>query len=106
MAKAVRATLRTATDYWRACEPFDANGTLRGEFNEWPSNGRLNEDETTQLRQWADMARIAPGARFFVVFSYATPIAWAIVYRNGDIERYRVSQKFSVTTSKHQGRLY
>jgi hypothetical protein len=48
----------------------------------------------------ADLAEFqrAKGWIDYVVLSYATPIAWH--HRNG---WYVVSQKFSVTTSKHQG---
>lgn len=38
----------------------------------------------------------------YVVYSYATPIAWW----SEEHGWYVVSQKFSVTTSKHQGKLY
>lgn len=108
MSKAKRVTLKTVNDAWQDCEPFDCNGTLTGDYHEYaPHNGMLDDDETTMLRQWADMARITPGARFFVVKSYATPIAWAIVYPgNVGIECYKVQQRFSVTTSRHQGRLH
>lgn len=109
MSNVKRVSLRGGgvSDAWHACEPFNANDTLTGDWHKYaPHNGRLDNDETTMLRQWADMARIAPGARFFVVKSYATPIAWAIVYNNGEVERYKVQQRFSVTTSKHWGQLY
>lgn len=107
MATKVRkVTLRGVSDAWKACEEFDANGTLRGEYTNWPSSGRLNDYERSRLEEWATMARQNPSARgFFVVYSYATPIAWAIVYNDGTTERYKVSQRFSVTTSKHWGKL-
>jgi len=38
----------------------------------------------------------------YVVYSYATPIAWHL----STGEWYRVCQSFSITTSKHQGNLY
>ena len=44
----------------------------------------------------ADSSRIR-----YIVYSYFTPIAW---YARG--KWYKVKQKFSVTTSKHQGQLY
>jgi len=50
----------------------------------------------------ADALKAAEGRIAYVVTSYATPIAW--VMRDGTV--YRVSQRFSVTTSKHQGFLY
>lgn len=104
----LNGTKNSVTDAWRECEPFDCNGTLKGDYYAYaPLAGRLDDYETSMLKQWADMAHIAPGARFFVVKSYETPIAWAIVYPgNVGTERYKVSQKFSVTTSRHQGRLH
>lgn len=38
----------------------------------------------------------------YIVYSFATPIAWH--YTDGTW--YKVSQRWGVTTSKHQGRLY
>jgi hypothetical protein len=57
--------------------------------------GRLSESERDAWN--ADMSQIV-----YVVYSYATPIAW--VTADGSV--HRVAQKFSVTTSKHQGNLY
>lgn len=108
MANVKRVTLKTVNDAWKACEPFDCNGTLTGDYHAYaPNSERLDDDEAAMLRQWAFMAHSNPDAKgFFVVKSYATPIAWAIVYNDGQVERYKVQQRFSVTTSKHQGRLY
>jgi hypothetical protein len=53
--------------------------------------GRLNAEEFAQFKQ--DEIRVN-----YIVYSYGTPIAW-----HTDAEGwYVVSQKFSVTTSKHQ----
>lgn len=38
----------------------------------------------------------------YVIYSYATPVAW----RNADGSWTKTAQRFSVTTSQHQGRLY
>ena len=54
-------------------------------------NGRLNEEETARYNQ--DL-----NAVMYWVYSYSTPIAW---YTPSGW--YVVEQKFSVTTSKHQG---
>ena len=54
-------------------------------------SGRLNEEETARYNQ--DL-----NAVMYWVYSYSTPIAW---YTKGGW--YCVAQKFSVTTSKHQG---
>lgn len=59
-------------------------------------DARLNDAEESRL-----VADLAIGI-VYVVFSYDTPIAWV----RSDGTEYRVSQKFSQTTSKHQGRLY
>ena len=60
----------------------------------WDS-GRLSGVDYEQFRK--DAPNIV-----YVVTSYATPIAW--VTRDGSV--HKVAQKFSVTTSKHQGKLY
>ena len=54
-------------------------------------SGRLNEEETARYNQ--DL-----NAVMYWVYSYSTPIAWYT--KDG---WYCVAQKFSVTTSKHQG---
>ena len=70
-------------------EPFEAS-SLSGKFmNYTPSAGRLG-DEYNKL-----IAEFKTGA--YVVFSYATPIAWF-----GANGWYIVEQKFSPTTSKTQ----
>jgi hypothetical protein len=98
--KTRKVTLQGVNRAWRERVPFDANGTLTADFNMWPSSGRLNPTERAQLDHDATVAR-ALGVPFYVVWSYATPIAWSFPGYE-----YRVSQKFSVTTSKHQGKLY
>lgn len=98
----------SVTKAWQDCAPFTTSTkSLRGDFDTPGSvfSGRLNNDERNSLREWEAKAR-ATDARFYVVNSYSTPIAWAIVYNDGTTERYKVGQRFSVTTSKHQGRLY
>lgn len=93
-----RVTLKDVPAKWRAREEFNCNGTLTGHIvseGMSPSVGRLNDDEINRLI--TDLPNLA-----YVVMSYRTPIAW--VLRDGT--EYRVVQRFSVTTSKHQGRLY
>lgn len=89
-------------------EEFDTYGALRtvkyGHVNPvtggtvkcgpWHS-GQLSGADHDAFR--ADMGKIV-----YAVFSYSTPIAW--VTTDGRV--HKVAQKFSVTTSKHQGRLY
>lgn len=89
----------SVTRCWQTETPFDANGTCRGDWHTavWgESMGRLPAEMREMLRD--DMAR---HGRLFIVYSYATPIAW----RNGDYT-CRPATKYSVTTSKHQGRIY
>lgn len=90
---------------WKAREEFDANGTLTSVYTLWPQSGRLNESERGRLDSDALNARES-GASLYVVYSYATPIAWVIRFTDGTESVYHVAQKFSVTTSKHSGRLY
>jgi hypothetical protein len=79
-------------------KPFTGN-SIRAEWT-WscPSAGRLDPEEHDRLRSdWGyACARELP---LYVVYSYATPIAWAI----GDDAAYCTPQRFSVTTSKGQG---
>ena len=75
---------------------FKTSGSLKG-VKSIDTFGQLNKVEIAQLE--AD--RETFGVRYYVV-SYETPIAW--VRNDGKI--HRVNQKFSVTTSKHQGMLH
>lgn len=64
------------------------------------SPGRLNGEDLAAWRSAVDAEAVV-----YVVESYATPIAW--VEKFGDRERIHfVSQRFSPTTSKHQGMLW
>ena len=87
------------TRAWQDRAAFNANGTLQGSVYEigkcYATMGQLNDTE--RKRFYADMPNIV-----FMVKSYATPVAWVLA--NGD--EYKVSQRFSVTTSKHMGRIY
>ena len=77
-------------------QEFKTSGSLKG-VKSIDTFGQLNKVEIAQLE--AD--RETFGVRYYVV-SYETPIAW--VRNDGKI--HRVDQKFSLTTSKHQGRLW
>lgn len=78
-------------------EDFTTHGALAGlnvsGLTSWDS-GRLSGPDLEKFQ--ADRATID-----YVVTSYATPIAW-----HTPDGWHRVSQKFSVTTSHHQGVLY
>ena len=75
--------------------PFKTGGSLAG-HKEWHDPGRLTGDDLERFN------RDYLTGFSYIVTSYATPIAW--VTDTGEI--YRVGQKFSVTTSKHQGMLW
>jgi hypothetical protein len=79
---------------------FQTHGALNGE--EWPlvtrwHSGRLAGDDLL-----AFYATIENSVIDYIVWSYNTPIAW----HTPDGQWYKVAQKFSPTTSAHQGRLY
>lgn len=78
-------------------EPFATHGALCGQAGSHTpaSSGRLS---AADLVEWCTR----PLHIVYTVWSYATPIAW--VYDDGTV--YIVKQKFSRTTSKHQGALY
>jgi hypothetical protein len=73
-------------------EPFQGHGSMSGfTYGEWGS-GRLSGEA---LNAWQrDLPKLD-----YVVYSYATPIAWHTPER-GWVD---VRQSFSVTTSKQQG---
>ena len=82
--------------------PFSTSGALRGNTVHSPNGiapfrGQLNDEEFAVL--WKDAAEFDLA---YVVYSYQTPIAW--VRKDGSV--YRVQQRFSTTTSRHQGVLY
>lgn len=72
------------------------SGSLRADVWEQPyapSPGRLDDSEARRLEADAQLGIT------YVVWSYATPIAW--VRADGTV--YHVEQRFSVTTSRQQG---
>ncbi len=73
--------------------------SMRAEWTSMcPRSARLNDTEYDLLYgEWLRSVRLEQ--RMYVVYSYDTPIAWAI----GDEPAYVVEEKFSVTTSKGQG---
>lgn len=75
--------------------PFVA-GAMRGERGGPSSYGRLSRPWSTRLRE-ADRAHRVT----FVVYSYATPIAW---WESGSDPRLVVpDDTYSRTTNRHQG---
>lgn len=77
--------------------PFTTSGALRavakGDSGFW-NTGRLSAAEYEMYHTTVDTMD-------YVVFSYNTPIAW-----HSAAGWHKVAQRFSVTTSKHQGNLY
>ena len=78
-----------------AREPFETYGALYAKTGRPYSHGWLTGADLDAYHR--DHANIT-----YVVISYNTPIAW--VTSDGSV--HRVAQKFSVTTSKHQGKTY
>lgn len=78
---------------------FKTSGSLKGERTNRivHSTGYLNAEERQTLKDHESGDGVV-----YVVTSYSTPIAW--VTSTGHV--HRVAQKFSVTTSKHQGFLH
>lgn len=84
---------RDAEHYISTRQAFKASA-LSGEFKNYtPEMGRLNPEESAKLYE---IFGTEGGA--YIVRSYGTPIAWYTPLSGW----YLVSQKFSVTTSKHQ----
>lgn len=83
-------------------ESFKTHGSLRGEAFPNGTNhvfsGMLDHSERMVLKA-DEKAGID-----YVVYSYSTPIAWHVM-GSGKCW-HEVDQKFSVTTSKHQGRIF
>ena len=77
-------------------QEFKTSGSLKG-VKDIYTLGQLDSVEIAVLER----DRREVGVRYFVV-SYDTPIAW--VRNDGKI--HRVDQKFSITTTKHQGMLW
>ena len=93
----IRTTTRNATMIARAIkgnESFTTSGALKGDANPaWVDPGRMTDSDSAAMRTAHDLIGID-----FVVYSYATPIA----YRTQDGNWTIPDAKYSVTTSKHQ----
>lgn len=87
------------TECWRDSEPFRiSTNALRGEF--WRAGNSLGRLPDSERVIFSDYVK-RYGRRLFVVYSYATPIAWRC-----EDDVYLSPARYSVTTSKHQGKLY
>jgi hypothetical protein len=89
---------REVAEAIRDRKPFETYGALRATrpnyLSTWDA-GRLSGDDLARFEHDSQSIR-------YVVWSYATPIAWV----TEDGTAYSVRQRFSVTTSQHQGKLY
>ncbi len=83
-------------------EPFNTSGSLTARIvdglGNWDS-GRLYGEDLDLFRAQCDTIN-------YVVYSYATPIAWHWALDNGTADWYVAKGKWSLTTSKHQSNLY
>jgi len=98
MARIPRANHATSPQYIYERKEFQCNSMSGMWRTSWTGVGELSgtADETLFREHERE------GEPMYVVFSYSTPIAWW-TERHG---WHKVEQKFSPTTSKHQGRLY
>lgn len=85
-------------------EPFTTYGALYGRLT-LDHTGQLDWPTVQQLRAYRDADRL-----LYVVYSYATPIAWCIQLDNpnpaGEWREWLFNDvKYSKTTTKHQGKL-
>lgn len=100
MIRTTTRSIRTA-EAIRDREDFRTSGALYGE-----ETGRLGRYDSGYL-SGADLDQFYLDHTFvdYVVWSYATPIAWH--WTNGETSGWHVvNQKFSLTTTKHQSNLY
>lgn len=86
-------------------KPFvNAQGSLSGRI-EYPggvmSIGKLPDEWRAEL-----LKAFSQGEHVYVVFSYATPIAWAISTNGVYGEWIKPPVKYSSTTSNHWGMVY
>jgi hypothetical protein len=87
-----------------ARQSFVTSGSLKGEHGSvgtfrFRGEGQLKHGERNQ---WiADREHAT-----YVVTSYSTPIAWVVPDETDRGRVYVVSQRFSTTTSKHQGAMW
>lgn len=86
----------TTRDMWTkfvpvlaSMEPFETRGALSGELNP-TSVGKLPEEYRESFK-----------TAVYAVYSYATPIAW----KTTENEWIMPDHSYSVTTSRHQGKI-
>jgi len=96
--------LRTRDPWWdfkrtlKRLESFNTYGSLKGrKSNRVESYGQMRPYGDRRLLQSHEKL----GLLEYVVYSYATPIAW-----RADGEWYTSEYKYSVTTGRHQSRIF
>ena len=120
MTEIVKTTLRGVPALWSKRIPFDCNGTLRavvietgsyqavrlakqfGTFAESPESRDNPFGQLPVIHGQALVNDMVDDGPIYVVYSYQTPIAW--VTKSGTEVHPPV--RYSVTTSKHQGKLH
>lgn len=81
--------------YLRDSTPFKTNGALHG-ITEFKGTGRLEYSDALTILNLQTDNNLA-----YVVYSYATPIAWRDREGNWTMPK----NSYSKTTSKHQGKI-
>lgn len=79
----------------KALKPFRI-GNVSG-TTEISGYGRLPEEHAKTLREYVRDGRV-----IYVLYSYSTPMAWAISHPDGSETWFEPNVKYSVTTSGHQ----
>lgn len=99
---------RATAEAIRDRESFDTSGSMRGRvvdaMSRWdygPHNSSDGLDQTNRDQFQIDCDYID-----YMVWSYAAPIAWHWTNEAGESGWHVVNQKWSRTTTKHQGNLY
>ena len=100
----IKTNLRAVADHIGFRNEFNCNGTLFGSIR--PISSSAGWGETTKVgnlpvEHHQRFETACAATDFYVVYSYATPIAW---WANG--EWFVPPVRYSQTTSRHQGRLY
>jgi len=84
------------TQAWRDRKPFETYGALKGVSGKYYTSGKMPS-------AFADVYNaLRDDAVAYTVVSYDTPIAYVLT----DGLEIKPPVKYSVTTSKHQGKIY
>jgi hypothetical protein len=100
----IKATLRSVPTLVSDRREFNCNGTVFGAIRPIFNDGGWSHPTSVgklPSEYHGEFETASAATDFYAVYSYATPIAW---HANGQWTIPPV--KYSVTTSRHQGRLY